>query len=319
MYSRNQCAGRSWPRTWRVAPVEASSRARSAACRRSSDAPEPSPRHRLGRRDASRLPGHHLLARGGRARQKHIGVRRPGGARQPHRHGGAHGVADHGDAAGALGSRSQRVECTAGIGGLVGQARREVLAARLADAALVEAQRGDTARGQAGGKRVGDVEALSRHVRVTVERTAPAEQQRSRMRSGIVRHRQGPLEADVARPHLHDPLDHGAASSTASGRRHPLIIRSSGWRHVSSAGRQVDRGPLSFGVPEPAEVRGCHVERRRGRRRRTIATVAAPACPIGSVHPRGGVGRSASRQRDAVDAPGATPASTGRRDGAATG
>ena len=104
-------------------------------------APEPSPRQRLGRRDAPGLPGHHLLARGGCARQKHIGVRGPSGARQPHRHGGAHGVADHGDAAGAVGLRSQCVECAAGIGGLVGEGRCEVLAARLGDAARRSAAR----------------------------------------------------------------------------------------------------------------------------------------------------------------------------------
>ena len=130
---------------------------------------------------------------------------------------------------GGLGARPQRLQGAAGIGGLVGQARGQVLTARQADATLVVAQRGDAAGGQTRGQRLGDVEALPRHVRVTVERAAPTQQQRSRVRPGIVRNGQGPVEADVTRPHLDGLLEHGRL---LAGRRESLALLGPGTRDI---------------------------------------------------------------------------------------
>lgn len=79
--------------------------------------------------------------------------------------------------------RTQRVERCRGVRRLAIEAHREEVAARLADSALVEAQRRDTTSRQRRRERVPDVEHLLRHVRVAVERSRTAEDQRGRRRA----------------------------------------------------------------------------------------------------------------------------------------
>ena len=64
----------------------------------------------------------------------------------------------------------QRGQRRGGIVGLLLEAGREVIAGRPADTALIEAKRSDTTGDERRGESVGDVQDLSRHVRVAVER-----------------------------------------------------------------------------------------------------------------------------------------------------
>ncbi len=79
--------------------------------------------------------------------------------------------------------------------GLPVEARREVVAVRLADASLVESERRHASRGEAVGEGRGDVEPLTAHVRVSVERTGPVEQERSCRVVAGVRERHRPHQA----------------------------------------------------------------------------------------------------------------------------
>ena len=66
----------------------------------------------------------------------------------------------------------------------------------------------------------------------------------------------------------------------AAGRRRRFIIRWSGWRHLSSAGRPAGDGPMRFDVPELAEVRGRDVDRRRDGLGEPTSTAAPASGPI---------------------------------------
>ena len=118
------------------------------------------------RGDPLRLPVHDLGAGSGRRAEQDCPGYGLAFAREPDSDRRTHRVADDRQSPVSTPSscKPERIQRSGGIARLFLEARREVVARRSADAALVEAQRSNTVGHERRGKSAADVQLLARHV-----------------------------------------------------------------------------------------------------------------------------------------------------------